>query len=81
MTGGNCAIPGCHTSRRPKYAGISLFKVPKGKDHFATQWREKMIAVIKEHREMTPSLQEQINKVTLEICERHFRTCDILQSK
>ena len=81
MTGGNCSIFGCNTSGRIEFAGTSLLRVTKGKDPFSTQWREKLIAVITKHRVVDERLKEQIRKVNLFICEKHFESSDIEQCK
>ena len=44
MPGANCSIFGCKTSRAIK--GISLFKLPAGKDEYNQNWCNKLIAVI-----------------------------------
>ena len=30
----NCSIYGCHSSRRPEYDVIGVYKVPSGNDEF-----------------------------------------------
>ena len=42
----NCSIYGCHSSRRPEYAGIGIYKVPSGDGEFEKNWREKLVLII-----------------------------------
>ena len=72
MPGGNCSIYGCPVSRRSEYRGISLFKVPVGKNDYDKTWREKLIAVITKDREINASLRSQIENSQLFICQKHF---------
>ena len=46
----NCFIYGCHSSRRPEYAGIGIYKVPSGNDEFEKNWREKLVFIITKDR-------------------------------
>ena len=52
--------------------GISLFKVPTGKNNFDTNWRTRLVAVIKEDRVVDASLRAQIERNNLYICQHHF---------
>ena len=81
MVGSNCSIYGCSTSRRKCHSGTTIFSVTKGKDAFSTAWREKLISIITKHREIDSNLREQIRKVNLHICEKHFKSSDIEQRK
>ena len=72
MPGANCSIYGCTVSRRQKYQGISLFKVPGGKNEFDTAWRSKLVNIITKDRVIDAALRKQIEKNSLYICERHF---------
>ena len=73
LSGVNCSIHGCHVSRRSKYRGVSIFKVPSGDSEFETAWRNKLIDVLTKDRVIDSSLREQINKRTIRICQQHFR--------
>ena len=46
----NCSIYGCHSSQRPEYAGIGIYKVPSGNDEFKKNWREKLVLIITKDR-------------------------------
>ena len=74
MSGVNCSIMGCHVSRRSKYKGLSIFKVPSGDSEFETTWRNKLIAVVTRDRVIDSKLKEQINKNRIYICQQHYRT-------
>ena len=50
MSGVNCSIMGCDVSRKSKYKGLSIFKVPSGDSEFETTWRNKLIAVVTRDR-------------------------------
>ena len=52
--------------------GISLFKVPAGKNDFDMNWRTRLVAVITEDRVVDASLRAQIERNNLYICRRHF---------
>ena len=63
---------GCHVSRRSKYKGLSIFKVPSGDSEFETTWRNKLIAVVTRDRVIDSKLKEQINKNRIYICQQHY---------
>ena len=77
MTGGNCAIPGCATSRRAGYEGISLFKVTKRKGEFYVKWRENIVAVLRKYREFDKEFKKRIESGDIFICERHYAPSQI----
>ena len=72
MPGDNCSIYGCTVSRRAKYNGISLLKVPCGDGEFETSWRNKLVVIITKDRVIDSSLKKQIESKRLFICQRHF---------
>lgn len=72
MSGITCSIFGCHVSRRSKYKGLSIFKVPSGNSEFDTAWRNKLISVVTRDRVTDAQLKEQINKKRIYICQNHF---------
>ena len=74
MPGANCSIFGCLVSRRQKYKGVSLFKVPSGKTEFDAKWRNQLIAVITKDHVIDSSLRDQIRNTNLYVCQRHFTT-------
>ena len=77
MPGVNCSIVGCTVSRRSKYQGCGIYKVPSGEDEFETNWRNKFIAIITRGRPVDTDLIERINKKKLYICQRHFSSEDL----
>ena len=46
MPGDNCSIYVCTVSRRSKYKGIAIFRVPAPKTEFEKSWKDKLVAVI-----------------------------------
>ena len=52
MPGDNCSIYGCTVSRRSKYKGIAIFKVPAPKTEFEKRWKDKLVDVITKSREI-----------------------------
>ena len=78
MPGVNCSIVGCTVSRRSKYQGCGIYKVPSGEDEFETRWRNKLIAIITRDRAVDTDLRERINKKKLYICQRHLSSEQII---
>ena len=72
MSGDNCSIYGGTVSRKAKYKGISLFKLPCGDGEFETSWRNKLVAIITKDRVIDSSLKKKIGSKRLFICQRHF---------
>ena len=72
MPGDNCSIYGCSVSRRVKYKGTSLFKVPSGEGKFETNWRQKLVDIITKDRVIDGPLRARICNKKLFICQRHF---------
>ena len=79
MPGDNCSIYGCAVSRRKKYKGIGIYKVPSGDDEYSIKHREKLVAIITRNREVDESLKDQIKRKHLFICQRHYRPDQIIQ--
>ena len=44
MPGDNCSIYVCTVSRRSKYKGIAIFRVPAPKTEFEKSWKDKLVA-------------------------------------
>ena len=63
MPGDNCSIFGCTVSRRSKYKGKAIFKVPVPKTEFEKSWKVKLIPVITKDREIDVTLRERIKCV------------------
>ena len=60
MSGKSVSIQGCHVSRRSKYKGISIIKVPSGDSKFETNWRNNLVAVVSRDRVDDDTLKEGI---------------------
>ena len=65
MPGKNCSIYVCTVSRRSKYKGVSIFKIPSDDNTFDKVWREKFLAVITSDREIDAALRERIKAKNL----------------
>ena len=79
MPGSNCVIVNCGTSRYQKE--ISLVKLPTLKDVFPKKWQRDMLNIITRDHETDANLNQQSEKDTVHICEKHFseeqvRTCE-----
>ena len=72
MPGKNCSVFGCPVSRRAKYKGIGIFKVPFGEDEFEKSWREKLINIVTRDRTIDDVLKERIKNKNIFICEKHY---------
>ena len=70
MTGANCSIFGCLTSR--KSPNISIFYFPKKDDEYSTNWRNKLVNIITRDRVIDKGLRSKIEKRSLCVCELHF---------
>ena len=59
MPGSNCAIPGCGTTRRSKFSGISLFGLPpnNSEDSEKMKWREELLSIITKYRVVDEGLK------------------------
>ena len=57
MPGANCSVFGCPVCHRKEYRGMSLLKVPAGKNDFDKNWRTRLVAVITEDRVVDASLR------------------------
>ena len=90
--GANCSIFGCGMSRKPKYEGIGIFKIPpsQGKKKKQQQqqqqqqqkknkesWRKASLHVVTRDRVVDPSFRKQIEEGSVYVCERHFTPEDI----
>ena len=74
MSGINCSIQDCHVSRRSKYKGTGISKVPSGDSDFETNWRNKLVPVITRDRFVDANLKVWINNERISIYQQHFRT-------
>ena len=78
MSGVNCAIVGCGTSRRTK--GIGIFKLPAAKNDKYKRWREEWLSEITKARVIDKGFREKILNDTVYTCEKHFKTEDFRSS-
>ena len=62
----------CFTSRNEKYKGISLFKIPGGKDEYSTKWSKELLNIRTKYRIYDTKLRKLIESKRLYICERHI---------
>ena len=82
MPGANCAFPGCCVSDyRPKHAGKSLFSITTGKSKFNTEWRNKILSILKRYRELDREFMIQLHKGKKHICEDHYLPSEIIYNK
>lgn len=58
ISGINCAIQGCHVSRRSKYKDIGIFKVQSDDSGFETNWRNKLVATVSRDRVVDATLRK-----------------------
>ena len=72
MPEANCSIFGCGVSRKPKYQGIGIFKIPPASDKSKESWRKALLHVVTQDRVVDASFRKQIVQGDLHICERHF---------
>ena len=80
MSGANCAVPGCGTTRRSKVTGISLFGLPPNntEDSEKIKWRAELLSIITTYRVVDESLKKKKSNNTLKICEKHFMSIGIM---
>eukprot|EP00111_Clytia_hemisphaerica_P007779 TCONS_00022595-protein len=69
MTGSNCSIVGCNTTRRHK--DISQFRCPNPKLH--PQWSKEFLAVVTSGRVIDAKFKTQIEINNVYVCEKHFK--------
>lgn len=77
MTGSNCSIVNCNTTRRHK--DISQIRLPNPKLY--PEWRKEFLAVITRDRMVDEKFKEQILKNNVYVCEKHFKKEDLLYCK
>ena len=78
MPGANCSVFGCTTSRRKKYKGVSIFKLPSSsKSPSNKKWRNEILNIITKDRVIDDNFKKQIESGNIFICEKHF-SCDQL---
>ena len=68
MPGANCAIYRCGTTRRSKYEGVGIFKVPSVEDKEKAEWRSELTGQILKDRVIDDNLNHQIESGNLYIC-------------
>ena len=73
MSGKNCSIQSCYVSRRSKYKGVSISKVPSSDLDFKTNWRNNLASVITKDRFVDTNLRDGINNEQIFIYQQYFR--------
>ena len=67
----NCSIFGYSLSWR--YAGVSIFLVPKETDNpTKNEWRKNLLNIVTRDRVIDENFRKQINNGDVAICEKHF---------
>ena len=61
----DCAIPNCFTSRNEKSKGMSLFKIPGGKDEYSMKWSKELLNIITKYRIIDTKLRKLIESKCL----------------
>ena len=87
MPGANCCLPQCTKSgykrkiplpEENEDEKIHFFQITTRKSKFYTEWRDKVIHIIKRHREdIDADFITQLMKGNKWICSRHYRKEDI----
>ena len=70
MTGANCSIFGCLSSRSK--SGVAIFKVPQRDNEWSSNWRKSIINFVTIDRVTDKALTERIVKKNIFVCERHY---------
>ena len=70
MSGDNCAIPDCSTSKATP--GVVLLGMPKNDYDYNVNWRKNIVDMITKIRGVDVSLKRQIERKSLYFCEKHY---------
>ena len=70
MSGANCSIFGCGTSKRHK--GTSIFKLPSVEDKENAEWRSKLLGQILKDKVADENVKQRIASGNVYVCEKHF---------
>ena len=65
MPGTNCAVPGCKSYFKKGSSNLSFFRVTQQNDDWSKEWRDKVLTILKENREM----DENFKSLEISICE------------
>ena len=79
MPGRNCAIPQCHVYY--KKGGPALFQVTKQTDEWGTNWRNQIVGIIKQYREVDKDFKRQIDSSAVNVCEKHYKESCLIHRK
>ena len=79
MPGDNRAIPGCSTSRATP--GVALLGMPKNDDEYNVNWRRNIVDLTTKTRVVDASLERQIERKSLQFCEKHYPEEKLIQYK
>ena len=77
MPEANCPICRCGVSRKLKYQGIGIFKIPRYSEKNKESWRKASLHVVTRDRVVDASFRKQIEEGSVYVCERHFTPEDI----
>ena len=72
MVGSNCSIYGCSNSRN-KTKGYEIFRIPTENDQYSNNRRNALVQITTKDRVLDDQLREQLAKISLYICEKHYR--------
>ena len=76
MPGDKCSINGCGVCRRPKFKGISLFKLPEKGDDKQNAWRSEFLGKITATRVVDAEFRRQIENGNVHVSQLHFNEDD-----
>ena len=77
MPGGNCCFPQCTVSRYVIHNDRHLFKITTRKAPFYAKWRDDIINIVKQYREIDATFTQKAESGKKYICDRHFLPTDI----
>ena len=77
MPGGNCCFPQCTVSRYVIHNDRYLFKITTRKAPFYAKWRDDIINIVKQYREIDATFTQKAESGKKYICDRHFLPTDI----
>ena len=84
MTGSNCSIVGCSTSRNANKTlevPIPIMRIPSGKKYGEEEWRKQMLNIITKDRVIDERFQKMIDKNDVFVCAKHFKEEELYHCK
>ena len=79
MPGQNCAIPQCHVYYQK--GGLFLHDITKQDDDGSKNWKEKLLNIVYQYREVDINFKQQVQKFKVAICERHYKESCLIRRK